>query len=326
MTENHLDLLIEGWSDGSLSLEESEELNSSLRSSPEARRAFMEAAALHGMLHAAANSVAIESAARQTMTSVNPVSSRTNPYFGWRNMIGVVVGMTMGIVGVSAVWALSSPAMVAVSRPVATLNNESFEHSSDKIKRGFPIDFGDWSGDDVEVVRPDRIGTPAEGRALRFVTAMPDAGNPGSRAIACDLFQLVDLRNLQISREKTHDIVLELSAHFLDERPRNSQPSVSFFCQIYLFRGDVRNVHEQWPGAISDATSSGSAEVTTLGESDWREITARCLVPDQVDFAVVHLAACPNLRVPMPSGLFVDQVELVAKTQPVLPVRNGRKE
>jgi len=325
VSPNRLDSLMECWSDGSLTAEELQELNALLRSSPEARKVFQECASLHGMLHAAANSLAIEKAARQALPVAMLESSQASSYFGWRSMVGVIVGIGLGIVCVSTVWALASPTMVALSSVITTLSNASFEQSSSKIHRGFPMVFGQWGGDHVEVVkRPGNGATPAES-SIRFVTAMSDAGNPSSRAIACDLFQLVDLGNLQSTRENSSEVVLELSAKFLDERSQNSQPSVTFFCQIYLFRGDPKDIHGYWPEAIRDAISSGSAEVTTLGGRGWREITARCLVPDPVSFAVVHLAARPNLRVPMPDGLFVDQVELVAKTQPVLPVRDVRR-
>ncbi len=316
MMHDRLETLIEHWCNGSLSVEDTQELNASLRSSAEARQAFQEAASLHGLLHAAANSLAIDTAARQSFAPLSTAQSLTPAYFGWRNMIGVVVGMAMGIVGVSAVWALASPSLVAVSIAIATLNHASFENSLDKITRGFPTESGTWGGDEVEIVK--RGDTASGTHALRFVTAMSDRPGPTSNAIACDTFQIVDLRNLEHVRQKTDDMVLELSAQFLDERPQNRNPSVTFFCQIYLFRGDFKKVYEHWPEAISDATSSGSAEVTTLGDSGWQGITARCLVPDHADFAVVHLAARPNLRVPVPEGLFVDQVELIAKTQPVL--------
>jgi hypothetical protein len=36
---------------------------------------------------------------------------------------------------------------------------------------------------------------------------------------------------------------------------------------------------------------------------------------------VIHLIALPNLRVGMPDGLFVDDVRLMIKTQPLLPLR-----
>jgi hypothetical protein len=322
---NRLNHLIESWSENSLTAEDLQELNALLRSSPEARKVFQEAAALHGMLHAAANSLAIESAARQAIPVTMLESSPASSYFGWRNMVGVIVGMALGIVCVSTVWGLASPKMVALSSAITTLNNASFEDSSSEIQRGFPVVFGQWGGDHGEVIKRSHNDSTIGERSARFVTAMPDTGNPSSRAIACDLFQLVDLGNLQSTREKSQQVVLELSAKFLDERSQNSQPSVTFFCQIYLFRGEPKDLHEHWPEAIRDSISSGSAEVTTLGESGWREITARCLVPDPIRFAVVHLAARPNLRVPMPDGLFVDQVELVAKTQPMLPVRDAQR-
>lgn len=326
MAPNRLDVLLECWAEGTLSLDESRELNELLRASPEARRVFQEATVLHGMLHSAVNSLAIETAVRQTQIILPEVSSSASSHFGWRNMVGVVIGMTIGIIGMSAVWGLASPSVVAVSRPVATFSNASFESTSTQIGRGFPSEFGQWGGDEVEVVTLDRQQAKSGKNALRFVAALPDAGNPSSRAIACDLFQLVDLRSLRAQGAGTDDIVLELSASYSDNRPRNSQPSVSFFCQLYLFHGDRHRVTEHWPEAIRDAVSSASAEVTTLGDSGWRTITARTLVPTQADFAVVHFAARPNLRVSMPDGLFVDQIELVAKTQPLLPVRDGQRE
>ena len=326
MTQDRLDFLLECWAEGTLSPSEIQELNTLLRSSPEARQVFQEEAALHGLMHVAVNAIAIESASRQAQPVVPHYSSYESSYFGWRNMVGVVIGMTIGIVGVSAVWGLAGPAMVAVSMPVATLSNASFESTSTPISLGFPTEFGQWGGDEVEVVTLDREQAKSGKNALRFVAALPDAGNPSSRAIACDLFQLVDLRKVLRERDGTDDIVLELSASYADNRPSNSQPSVSFFCQLYLFHGDHSRVSEHWPEAIRDAISSASAEVTTLGESGWRTITARTLVPTQADFAVVHFAARPNLRVSMPDVLFVDQIELVAKTQPLLPVRYGRRE
>jgi hypothetical protein len=115
--------------------------------------------------------------------------------------------------------------------------------------------------------------------------------------------------------------VLELSADFLDSRPHGTNPSITFYCQLYLFRGEALRTRENWPAMISESISSGSAQTTTLGESAWKTVTARCFATDEADFAVVHVSAMPNLRVPMPENLFVDNVKLVLRTQPKLPVR-----
>jgi len=63
--------------------------------------------------------------------------------------------------------------------------------------------------------------------------------------------------------------------------------------------------------------------VTTLGSqsSAWKRLTARCLVPAEVDFAGIQIAARPNLRPSKLEGFFADKVTLTLKTQPNLPVR-----
>lgn len=325
MNFNRLDELIDAWADGRMSDADTIELNTWLRNSLEARTRFREAAALHGLLHAAANSFAIEMAAGQVSPAVSPSALWPSTTIVWRNMIGLIVGLFIGIMSVSAVWAFASPKLIAVSRTIAALNNESFEETSESVTSGFPRDFGQWGGDDIEIVQR-KASTTADGKqSLRFVSALPDSNQPNARALACDLFQLVDLRGLGLSRENQQDVSLELTASFLDARQANSQPSVTFFCQLYLFRGDGRSIHERWPEVISEAASSGSAEVTTLGRSGWRDVTAKCFVPSDVDFAVVHVAARPNLRVPMPDSLFVDHVRLVTKAQPILPVQSARE-
>lgn len=325
MNPNRLDELIEAWADGRLSDDDARELNALLRSSSEARGQFRDSAALHGLLHAAANSLAIEMAAGRTAPTVSPTALWPSTTIVWRNMIGLVAGLLIGVLSVSAVWAFASPKLIAVSRAIAALSNESFEERDARVTRGFPKEFGQWGGDDVEIVHRDASSAADGDQALRFVSALPDSNQPNARALACDLFQLVDLRGLGLSRENQQDVSLELTASFLDSRQANSQPSVTFFCQLYLFRGDGRSIHDRWPEAISEAASSGSAEVTTLGRSGWRDVTAKCFVPSDVDFAVVHVAARPNLRVPMPDGLLVDHVRLVTKAQPVLPVQAARE-
>jgi len=158
---------------------------------------------------------------------------------------------------------------------------------------------------------------------LRFENPGGDAGNPEGPAISCDVFQLIDLRPLRSSLSGEGEAVLELSARFLDARPAGRKPSVTFFCQIYLFRGDPAMMHETWPMNLAESLSSGSAMVTTLGggPADWKAITAKCLVPGDADFAVIQIAARPNLRPAKLESLFADDVKLTLKTHPTLPVR-----
>jgi hypothetical protein len=170
-----------------------------------------------------------------------------------------------------------------------------------------------WSGDEASI---------ADGK-LRFIAPGSDPGDPSARAISCDVFQLVDLRPLRHTLSLDGDSVLELSADFLDARPRNTNPSVTFFCQLYLFQGDPAALHQSWPQSITDVLASGCAQVTTLGTDGkgTRKLTAKCLVSTEADFAVIQIAARPNLRPAKLENLFADDVKLTLKTQPKLPVR-----
>jgi hypothetical protein len=182
-----------------------------------------------------------------------------------------------------------------------------------RLERGFPHQTGFWSGDEAAI----RDGQ------LRFIAPGSDSGDPTGRAISCDVFQLVDLRPLRQTLSPEGDSVLELSTDFLDTRPPNTKPSVTFFCQLYLFQGDLASLHEVWPQTNAEALASGSAQVTTLGADvrGVRTLTAKCLIPAQADFAVIQIAARPNLRPAKLDELSADNVKLTLKTQPTLPVR-----
>ena len=121
--------------------------------------------------------------------------------------------------------------------------------------------------------------------------------------------------------------MLELSASFLDSRPANTKPSVTFFCQLYLFEGDPTQLHPTWPRCIPDALASSSAQVTTLGmdAKGARTLTARCILPAEADFAVAQIVARPNMRPAKLDGLFADDVKLTLKTAPQHPVQIVRR-
>lgn len=230
----------------------------------------------------------------------------------------MMIGIIMGLAGGGFVWAMSVSRVVVTSKPVAGLVDGGFEGMTGVMPWGFPDRVGIWSGDGAEIV----VEGALEGmRRARFLKAEADANAPQGRAIACDLFQMVDLRGIPFPEGAHGDSVLELSASFVDERPENTKPSVTFFCQIYLFQGDPASVQKTWPINIAEAVATGSAETTTLGSGLWRRVTAKSLVPASAGCAVIHIAARPNIRGPMPAGLFVDDVRLRLNTPPAIPMR-----
>lgn len=305
---------------------ERQELNSILRADEAARalaaQTLMDDAALAEELRSeqmeallAADSGGMLGAAQHSP------EAKQRRWMQWRPLTAAAAGVMLGLLCASLAWAVATPRAMATAERLFALVDGGFEDGA--VSAGFPKQLGGWSGDASEIVVAEGVKTREGRRMLRFVKAEGDANAPDGRAISCDVFQLVDLRPLRGNLGADGDSLLELSASFLDARPGNTKPSVTFFCQIFLFKGDATSLHQSWPGNISEAIASGSAQVTTLGGNGeaWKQLTAKSLVSAEADFAVVQISARPNLRVPMPSQLFVDDVKLTLKTQPTLTVR-----
>jgi hypothetical protein len=136
------------------------------------------------------------------------------------------------------------------------------------------------------------------------------------------VFQIVDLRSVRASIRADRDAVLELSADFLDGRNHSDVP-VTFICQMFLFSGSPDTMHQVWPLTLGDAVGSGATLFDSAGGTTavWKTLTARCLVTEQADFAVVQLGVRPNGPQRKVEEQFVDRVQLTLRTQPPLPMR-----
>lgn len=323
MNTERLDHLLRQYFDGGITGNEIAELDAALHTRPEARERFWKEAHVHGALRewGLESGSAIELRAMTSVAAEKPVRRERSRWLPSSPLAAAAAGLAFGLLCASVAWAISTPRPMATASRLFALMDGGFE--SVAVSAGFPKQVGAWSGDASEVVVAEAVKAWEGQRMLRFVKAEGDATAPDGRAMACDVFQLVDLRPLRASLGADGDSLLELSASFLDARPANTKPSVTFFCQLFLFKGDADRVHQTWPNNISEAIASGSAQVTTLGGngSAWKQLTAKSLVSAEADFAVVQISARPNLRVPMPPQLFVDDVKLTLKTQPTLPVR-----
>jgi len=292
--------------DGALSAAETTAFEAAMQADPAKRKLFTESQLRSMALHDRFR----QEAFRRDLPEKQRRAWLTRP------IAAMAAGLVCGLFCASLVWAVAAP--IATSELLHALVDGGFEHS--QVEAGFPAQSGVWSGDAVEISAGD---TSHGGRRLRFVSQQPDAANPNGRAISCDVFQLVDLRLLRPALSKDGDAVLELSASFLDARPLNTRPSVTCFCKIYVFKGEPTSMRNTWPLNITDAVASGIAEVTTLGGSTpvWKTVTAKCLVSAEADFAVIQLAALPNLRPAKLASIYADDVKLTLRTPPSLPVR-----
>jgi hypothetical protein len=299
MNTNDFVHLLMRFQDGALTADELVMFEAAMRDDSEKRQMFAETQL---------RSIALHDRFRQEAFRVESAPIRKTTWIT-RSIPAMAAGLVIGLFSASIVWAISSPQ--ATTERLSSLLNGSFDE--DRLERDFPRQTGFWSGDEATI----RDGQ------LHFISPGSDSSDPTGRAISCDVFQLVDLRPLRANLSPDGDSLLELSAEFLDARPPNSKPSVSFFGQLYLFSGDPGSLHQTWPQSIPEALASGSAQVTTLGldAKGKRTLTAKCLIPALADFAIIQIAARPNLRPAKLEKLSANNVKLTLKTQPHLPER-----
>jgi hypothetical protein len=242
----------------------------------------------------------------------------------WRPLLAAAAGLVLGLFSASLLFAYATPQAVVTASRLLALVDGGFEGQPERIRAGFPSDFGVWSGDEAGIGQGRLKGG---GRALRFQRAQGDAAAPQSPAESCDVFQLVDLRASRGKADGLEDTVLELSADFLDARAE-AGASLRFGCHLYLFSGGPEALHSSWPAILREAVGYGVGGCITEGgggPEDWRRVTARCFLPPHADFAVVQVA-CGRPRgetrqAPELGHQLADNVTLTLKTQPKLPVR-----
>ncbi len=253
-------------------------------------------------------------------------AKRTRLFFSApiRSWSAAAAGLLIGLFSASIAWAMVSPRVVATASRLFALIDGSFEKTDGRVTSGFPSGFGQWSGDEAEVVSGKAIdGT----KALHFGRAEGDVAVADSPANSCDVYQLVDLRSLKADAEGG-EATLEMSAQFLDARSVKGT-DVTFTCRLYVFSGSPESLRGEWPLTRKDALALGSGLVQSTGGTPqmWHSVTAKVLLPPQAEFAVVQLVAgkAPaNDNQPAEFGdQFADDVRLTLKTQPTLPVRLG---
>jgi hypothetical protein len=326
MTQDELDLL-HGYLNGTIGEADFARLQSLLRGNTEARRMLRDLSNVDAKLQelAAANPATLLLLAAP-VASPAQISHRS-VWLSWRPLTAAAAGLVIGLFSATVVWAVTSPRVVATASRLFALVDGSFEKRSGRLPSGFPAGTGVWSGDESEIVESGMVKARDGRSALRFLRAEGNANVPNSAAEACDVYQIVDLRPLRGRLKVAGESMLELSAEFLDARTVPGAPVV-FACHIYLFEGSAESLRAVWPPTARDTLGVGANYILSSGGPDagvWRKVTARCVLSAQADVAVVKLGAGRGDRrggpVPELGRQFADDVQLVLKTQPELPVR-----
>jgi hypothetical protein len=319
MNDEHLDHLINSHLHGTLTPEQSRDLEQRLLHSAADRERFWQEAETHAMLHDSLQKVL--GVPLPTLPAKVDASRR---WLSWRPLTAAAAGLVFGMFCTSLVFGYVKPRAMAGASRLIGLVDGSFEEPSGGLASGFPSEFGKWSGDKAEFVS---LNAQDGKQALRFVQAEREPQLTNSGAGACDVFQLVDLRSLK-SETELGDTMLELSAQFLDARDAPGE-TVRFVARLHVFAGSPEGLREDWPMPKKEALATGSGIVFSKGGSTqtWRSVTSKVFLPQEADFAVVHLLVNipegrSNRTTPATFGVqYADDVLLRLKTQPTLPVQ-----
>jgi hypothetical protein len=246
----------------------------------------------------------------------------------WRSLPSAAAGLMIGLFASTATWAIAAPdAVVATVTRLVWLVDGGFENTPGPIPSGFPTAPGYWSGDGAELVKPDGGLSASEGtQVLRLVEARADAATANGPANSCDVFQVVDLRQLRAAG-RSGELSLELSAQVKDARPLAGEP-LAFTARLYVFSAAAEPLHAAWPTVLQEAQAVAITEHLSRGgpgKDGWKLLTTRCLLPPQADLAVIMLTCSrhggSSRQSPQLGMQYVDAVTLSLHEQPVLPTR-----
>ena len=234
----------------------------------------------------------------------------------------VLAGITVGVFGASAVWALSVPGSGAVGTTIPVLA-ESFEDGQAKTVPGLPRGLTDpdgdiWRGDEARIVMAMQKIEPAAGsRMLRFESAT-HAGENSLKSAWSDVYRLVDARPYILLAEG-RPVTARLAADFTmasDACGPDERYSVSV--HLYAFDRDISDAPKPLPlGWVSEnCVASGTKRVPIeCGKQGWRRVTVDASLPPEAKFVLLHVSAVRDYPKPTSepavfAGHFVDDVTL----------------
>lgn len=250
-------------------------------------------------------------ATRELLTT--PTLTRATRWLSWRPLTAAAAGLMIGLFSASIVWSMSVTRNEGIMQSVK-LVADPFETGFATLEQGLPLVPGVWGGDTAELT----------GHSLRFLRPGSALEDRTSSAIACDLYQIVDLRSLRDRVGTKGDAILELTASFRDARAVGSE-KMAFACHIYLLEGSIESIHDRWPPKAGDTLGVGANYLFSQGgdgeAAPWRSVTARCVSTPLADYAVIKISVAhlkpAGRNTPALEGLFADDVSLVLKALPL---------
>lgn len=313
--------LVQRYIAGTLTDDEALALQNALKSDKDLRALYLDYMNLDVALGSHAES---RMAVNEILTS--PMAgeiSRSTRWLSWRPLAAAAAGLVLGMFCTSVVFGYVVPRAVAKEKRLFPLMNGDFEQSGGALPTNPPASFNMWSGDGAEVIAESGEVSPKSGqRMLRFTRAETDPHTPQGFPARCDVYQLIDLREVWGQVAADDEVTLEVRASFLDSDSR-PEGSGTFRCRLLVNPGAPDEVLAGWPDSRFEGCAYARTDLrngpATRGQ--WRTATAKVILPRNAQVAAVHLGVIRFTDAPQPGAEFgdcyLDDVSLTVTARPL---------
>lgn len=293
--------LIQNHLAGLASEEESAELETALNEDAKLRALYLDYANLDMSLEASAQAA---TALQEAQVLPSPAQKRDlNPVWpSLRPLTAAAVGILLGVLTTSAVWAYAVPKIPKMSRIPVPLVDPGFEKTTTPVPAVIPRTLNRWNGDASHVVvSGDSAVKPKQGHSM--LKMQPVEERRYSR-----IEQIVDVSHLV----PDEDAAVEFSASFFCDGAVNQSRMLLVLRAFTMGADEISGTTEK----LDEQVSSGARKSVLIpaGSSDWHEGRLRMDLPANTKTIVFSIAAVDLPEASAGSSRYIDDLKATIVT------------
>jgi hypothetical protein len=293
--------LIQNHLAGLASEEESAELETALNEDAKLRALYLDYANLDMSLEASAQAA---TALQEAQALPSPARKRDlNPvWLSLRPLTAAAVGILLGVLTTSAVWAYAVPKIPKMSRIPVPLVDPGFEKTTTPVPTVIPRTLNRWNGDASHVVASgDSAVKPEQGHSM--LKMQPVEERRYSR-----IEQIVDVSHLV----PDEDAAVEFSASFFCDGAVNQSRMLLVLRAFTMGADEISGTTEKLDEQVSSGARKGV--LIPAGSSDWHEGRLRMDLPANTKTIVFSIAAVDLPEASTGSSRYIDDLKATIVT------------